>query len=187
MHKAGAWLIAPQTLSAKSTCIPQLSSRSMTVLSKQQVALAYLMRNPPACTGPKPQPYRVICSHLQPPGQPEPLVATVHNAVKNFHTDAMPRGRKPGWRKTARTEDRAILRAFFKVRQTCRSAVEYKDVWCALPDALRAKIYVETVKNRPAEKGYRLEDKLLADDQRKPWRDRRLAFCGAHRDKSGDQ
>ena len=92
----------------------------------------------------------------------------MHNAVKNFHTDAMPRGRKPGWRKTARTEDRAILRAFFRVRQPCGSAVEYKDVWCALPDALRAKICVETVKNRLAEKGYRLEDKLSADDQGKP-------------------
>ena len=35
-----------------------------------------------------------------------------------------------------------------------RSAVEYKDVWCALPDALRAKICVETRKDPLAEKGY---------------------------------
>ena len=187
MHKTGAWLIAPQTLSAKSLRIPQPNSLNMTVLSKQQVALAYLVRNPPACTGLKPQPYRVICSHLQPPGQPEPLVATVHNAVKNFHTDAMPRGRKPGWRKTARTEDRAILRAFFKVRQPCGSECTYSDVWRALDDALRAKICVKTVKNRLMEKGYTLEDKLAADDRGKAWRDRRLAFCDKHREKSEDQ
>ena len=164
-----------------------LSSRNRTVLSKQQQASAYLMRHPPTCTGLKPQPYRVICSHIESPGQPVPSVATVHKAVKNYYTVARPRGRKLGYWKTVAMEDKTISRAFFKVRQTCRSAVECKDVWCALPDALRAKIYVETVKNRPAEKGYRLEDKLLADDQGKPWRDRRLAFCGAHRDKSGDQ
>ena len=33
-----------------------LSSRIMTVLSKQQQALAYLSRHPPTCTGLKPQP-----------------------------------------------------------------------------------------------------------------------------------
>ena len=80
-----------------------LSSRNRTVLSKQQQASAYLMRHPPTCTGLKPQPYRVFCSHTTSPGQPVPSVATVHKAVKNFHTDARPRRRKLGYRKTVPT------------------------------------------------------------------------------------
>ena len=162
-------------------------SGNMTVLSKQQQALAYLMRHPPPCTGLKPQRYRVICSHLKSPGQPEPLLATVHKAVKNFHREARRRGRKLGYRKTLPMEDNAILRAFFRIRQPCGSEVTYHDVWCALPDSLRAKICVETVKNRLAERGYTLKEKLSADDRGKAWRDRRLAFCAAHRDKSSEQ
>ena len=83
-------------------------------------------------------------------------------------------------------EDKTILRAFFKVRQPCGSEVTYKDVWCALPDSLLAKICVKTVKNRLVEKGYALEDKLAADDRWTAWGNRGLASCSAHKDTDED-
>lgn len=156
-------------------------------MSKQQQALAYLMRHPPACTGMKPQPYKVICKHLKTPGKPTPLVTTVHKAVKTFHNEAAVRGRKLGYRKTTPAEDKAILSAFFKVRQPCGSGVTYKDVWCALADSLRTRVSVKTVRNRLAEKGFKLEEKLTADDKGVAWRNRRLAFCNVHRGKSEEQ
>lgn len=159
----------------------------MVVLSKQQQALAYLMRHPPKCTGLTPQPYKLICSHLKSPGKRAPKVGTVHKAVKTFHQEAATRGRKLGYRKTTPAEDKTMLSAFHKVRQPCGSGVTYTDVWRALPDPLRAKVSVKTVQSRLADKGYSLEDKLAADDKGLAWRKRRLAFCDVHRDKSEDQ
>ena len=145
------------------------------------------MRYPPKCTRLAPQPYKVICSHLKPPGKPTPKVGTVHKAVKAFHREAATRGRKLGYRKTTPAEDKAMLSAFFKVRQPCGSGVSYTDVWRALPDRLRAKVTVKTVKSRLADKGYNLEEKLAADDKGLAWRKRRLAFCSTHKGKSEDQ
>ena len=159
----------------------------MTVLTDKQQALAYYMRNPPRCTKMKPQKYRVICAHLVAPGKPKPKVSTVHMAVQNFHKERATRGRKVGYRKTTLVEDSAILKAFHKVRQPCGSLVTFSDVWCALPDSLRNKICVKTVKQRLAEKGFGAHDKLTADDKGIAWRKRRLAFCTEHQHKSEDQ
>ena len=116
-----------------------------------------------------------------------PKRTTVYQAVKNFHREVGTRGRKLGYRKTTPEEDKAILSAFFRARQPCGSEVVYKDVWCALPDHLRARICVKTVKKRLAEQGYHLEDKLAADDRGRDWRKRRVAFCTSHKDKTQEQ
>ena len=149
--------------------------------------MAYLMRHPPKCTALKPQPYKVICAHLKKPGKKAPLVATVHKAVRTFHDEAATRGRKQGYRKTTPAEDKEILRVFHKVRQPCGSGVTFKDVWCALADPLRKKVSVKTVRNRLSEKGFKLEEKLTADDKGMAWRNRRLAFCTVHKGKSEGQ
>ena len=145
------------------------------------------MRHPPACTSLKPQPFKVICQHLKAPGKPRPERTTVYQAVKNFHREVGTRGRKLGYRKTTPEEDKAILSAFFRIRQPCGSEVVYKDVWCGLSDHLRTRICVKTVKNRLAEHGYHLEDKLTVDDRGRGWRKLRVAFCTSHKDKTQEQ
>ena len=124
---------------------------------------------------------------MKAPGKPRPKRTTVYQAVKNFHREVGTRGRKLGYRKTTPEEDKAILSAFFRIRQPCGSEVVYKDVWCGLSDHLRTRICVKTVKNRLAEHGYHLEDKLTADDRGRDWRKRRVAFCTSHKDKTQEQ
>ena len=97
------------------------------------------------------------------------------------------RGRKEGWRKTTPAEDAKIVAVFRKVRVPLGSLVERRDVWKALPVALREKITPRTVGNRLREKGYAMEEKLQGDDHGAQWRKRRFQFCKTHDRKTPSQ
>ena len=159
----------------------------MVVLSERQRALAYFYRHPPAGSGARKQKYNDILNRVAAPGKPKPNLSTVKWAVNNFHDAVGKRGRKLGWRKTTGDEDKAILAAFHRARQPLGSAIDGRDVWNALPDALRRKVSVKTVKNRLAEKGFAMDTKLSADDKGAAWRKKRLAFCKKHQSKTSAQ
>ena len=91
-------------------------------------------------------------------------------AVKRFHCEKKNRGRKTGWRKTTPAEDAKIFSCFQKVRLPLGSLVEARDVWKALPPALRNRITMRTVLNRLREKGYMMQEKLAGDDQGEQWK-----------------
>ena len=107
-------------------------------------ALCYFYRNPPPDSGVKPQPYRQIPGLLK---APHLGVGRIKMAVKRFHNTKKSRGRKTGWRKTTPAEDAKIFSCFQKVRLPLGSLVEARDVWKALPPALRNRITMRTVLN----------------------------------------
>ena len=125
-------------------------------------ALCFFYRNPPPDSGVKPQPYRKIPGLLK---APHLGVGRIKMAVKRFHCEKKSRGRKTGWRKTTPAEDAKIFSCLQKVRLPLGSLVEARDVWKALPPALRNRITMRTVLNRLREKGYMMQEKLAGDDQ----------------------
>ena len=132
-------------------------------------ALCFFYRNPPPDSGVKPQPYSKIPGLLK---APHLGVGRIKMAVKRFHCEKKSRGRKTGWRKTTPAEDAKIFSCFQKVRLPLGSLVEARDVWKALPPALRNRITMRTVLNRLREKGYMMQEKQ--------WRLRRLHFSKGH-------
>ena len=106
--------------------------------------------------------------------------ATVYDAVKNFKLKKATRGRKAGWRKTTAAEDKTLLQTFHKVRKPAGSLLHSRDVWNALPDSLRRKICLRTVRERLRAKGFQMDDKKAGDDKGDAWRKRRLGFCSKH-------
>ena len=147
-------------------------------------ALCFFYRNPPPDSGVKPQPYRKIPGLLK---APHLGVGRIKMAVKRFHCEKKIRGRKTGWRKTTPAEDAKIFSCFQKVRLPLGSLVEARDVWKALPPALRSRITMRTVLNRLREKGYMMQEKLADDDQGEQWRLRRLHFSKGHVGKTAKQ
>ena len=114
-------------------------------------------------------------------------VGRIKMAVKRFHCEKKNRGRKTGRRKTTPAEDAKIFSCFQKVRLPLGSLVEARDVWKALPPALRNRITMRTVLNRLREKGYMMQEKLACDEQGEQWRLRRLHFSKGHVGKTAKQ
>ena len=144
-------------------------------------ALCYYFRKPPSGSGAKPIPYRKILGLIQKAvGGTRPKPSAVFKAVKNFKVAKAKRGRKMGWRKTTAREDGQIFRAFLKVRKPHGCLVESRDVSNELPDGLRGKVCLRTIRERLRERGFQMGDKKTADDQGDAWRKRRIAFCEGH-------
>ena len=146
-------------------------------MDEKTKALCYFYRNPPKGSGVKPSTFKTIGKLAVPAGKMPLEEDKVRWAVKNFHGEKSPRGRKKGWRKTTAAEDNIISQTFARVRQPLGSLVESRDVWSALPPDLRRKTCLRTVRNRLREKGYAMDEKRVGDDQGEEWRKRLLAFC----------
>ena len=153
-------------------------------MSASMQALCYFYRNPPPGSGVKPQPYKAIPKLIKAPSME---VGRVKMAVRRFHLKRQTRGRKVGWRKTTPAEDATIFSCFKRVRQPLGSLVEARDVWRALPVALRSKVTMRTVLNRLRDKGFSMHDKLAGDDLGEKWRLRRLAFSKTHAGRTARQ
>ena len=77
-----------------------------------------------------------------------------------------------------------MLKTFHKKRPPGHG-IDSRIVHDGLPAKLRRKIGRRTVRRRLAEKGYKPEQKVEKNDPNKTLRDRRLAFCRAHRHRTG--
>jgi len=84
-----------------------LMSSQMDALTR---ALCYWYRHPPANSGVEPAPYETIA------GEVGFSVGAVYKAVQSFNAPKQKRGRKKGWRKTTKSEDKVIMSTFHKVR-----------------------------------------------------------------------
>ena len=82
-----------------------------------------------------------------------PSIGAIKEAVYTFHEEKQKVGRKKGWRKTTKSEDKVILKVFHKVRPPGHG-VSARKVCEFLPRKLKAKIGKRTVIRRLAEKGY---------------------------------
>lgn len=158
-----------------STLPPSLCLRMGPHMDERTRALCYFYRHPPPAAGVKAMTYARIASVV--PAKPRLNKDQVRWAVKHFHLKPKQRGRPLGFRKTTAFEDKTILATFFKVRQPLGSSVESRDVWNALPQALRKKVSLRTVRNRLREKGYAMDEKLTGDDKGLAWRQTRVRFC----------
>ena len=98
---------------------------------------ATLFRNPPDCWDVEPMPYKDIRDFID---RPDLVIKTIASVVHRFGNERTQRGRKEGWRKTTRSEDAQILKAFCKVRKPLGSLTESTDVWKALKPELRGKV-----------------------------------------------
>ena len=150
-------------------------------MSPRAAALVYVLRHPPKDWGCKRVRMKQIPDEVEKAGFPRPTRWQVKWQAANFGNQPSRRGRKPGWRKTTAAEDKKVLATFHKVRQPLGSAVDARDVFNALPDALRQKISVRTVRERLRDKGFAMSEKKAVDDKGDAWRKVRLHWCEARR------
>lgn len=88
-----------------------------------------------------------------------PGISAISEAASTFTTEKKKVGRKVGWRKTSRAEDKAIMKTFHRVRPPGHGVTARK-VHKGLPRKIRMKICKRTVITRLAEKGYTPKKKL---------------------------
>ena len=150
-------------------------------------ALCYFYKHPPPGSDVKPLKYAEIAAIVRKPGQQRLKQTTIRRAVATFNSRRGIRGRKTGWRKTCPAEDKVIMKSFLKVRQPLGARVDARDVYNDLPDALRIKVCLRTVRERLKDKGFIMQDKLTKDDMGEAWRMKRMEFCRKHLSKSPSQ
>ena len=150
-------------------------------MAPHAAALVFLLRNPPKVWKVRKLQFKKIPSAIAQAGFRRPTPWQVKWQAKNFGTKTGIRGRKNGWRKTTPTEDKRILATFHKVRKPIGSGVVARDVFNGLPDALRQKICVRTVRERMRDKGFQMGEKKAVDDKGDAWRKTRLHWCKLRR------
>ena len=114
-------------------------------------ALCFALRHPPK--GQKKMKFDDIQKLVRKTDGKKPSLGAIAEAAKTFNQEKMPVGRRVGWRKTTKVEDKAILTAFHKVRPPGHGATSRK-IHRALPTKIKRKICKRTVITRLAEKGY---------------------------------
>ena len=143
-------------------------------------ALCYFYKHPPPGSGVQPLSDAKITELVWKKDGSRPSAEGVRKAHLNHKRPASERvetrGRKKGWRKTTKTEDKAILAAFHKVRPPGHG-VESREVADSLDPRLKAKICRRTIRNRLAEKGYVPTEKIEKGDPGLATRKARVAWC----------
>ena len=86
-----------------------------------------------------------------------------HGTIKNFYEEKAKRGRKVGWRKTTKAEDKVLMDKFHQLRPP-GCGIDSRELHDALPSVLKKKIVRRTVRRRLAAKGYTPQEKLQKDD-----------------------
>ena len=156
-------------------------------------ALCYFYRNPPVDSGVKRISYAKIAKMVVMPGRGEngedvhPSPQAVCQAVQQWGKERATRGRKKGWRKTSRAEDKSILHTFKEVRKPLGKKVKANMVRSKLPVPLRKKVSVRTVRRRLAEAGVKPKKKKRNSNRGPAWMKRRKLWCEAHQHRSPGQ
>ena len=137
-------------------------------------ALCYFYRNPP--NGSKPLTYDKIAQKVKDKDGNPVTEGAVRYAVKFFNEKKAKRGRKAGWRKTAKSEDKVILKTFLKKRPPGHG-VDSRMIHQALPKKLSMKVCRRTIIRRLAEKDYTAQKKVNKTDPGPTLAKRRVAFA----------
>ena len=114
-----------------------------------------------------------------------PQPSAISEAAATFKEEKRKRGRKQGWRKTTKSEDKQILTTFKKLRPP-GYGVDSRDIHKALPKKLRKKVGRDTIISRLAEKGYTAQKKINKSDNGVKWRQRRLKFAKKYKEWTPD-
>ena len=99
--------------------------------------------------------------------------------------EKMIRGRKEGWKKTTKEEDRTVMQTFKKLRPDGHG-VDSRVIHKALPKKLKKKVSRRLVIRRLAAKGYRPERKISKSDPGIQLAKRRVKFCKLRQDWTPD-
>ena len=105
-----------------------------------------------------------------------PSPGAVSKAAIDFMLEKMIRGRKEGWKKTTKEEDRTVMQTFKKLRPDGHG-VDSRVIHKALPKKLKKKISRRLVIRRLAAKGYRPERKISKSDPGIQLAKRRVKFA----------
>ena len=120
-------------------------------MNAENRALCVFYRNPP--NGSKRLTYAKIAEIVQNEDGEHPTEEAVRRCVVNFHEPKAKRGRKAGYRKTSKAEDKVILQAFRKLRPPGHG-VDSRKIHATLPKKLRGKVSRRTMIRRLAEQRY---------------------------------
>lgn len=153
-------------------------------MDEKNRALCFFYRNPPK--GHKKLAFVKIVRLVKNKAGDEPSEGAVRECVKNFHNDKATRGRKVGWRKTTKAEDKVVIKSFHKLRPPGHG-VDSRKVHTALPKKLRKKIGRRTVIRRLAEKRYTPKKKVQKSDPGPALAKRRVVFAEKFLSKSKEQ
>ena len=85
-------------------------------MDAENKALCYFYRHPPPSSNVPPSSYAKIADMVVKKDGEQPSVGGVFNAVKEFRKAKKVRGRRIGWRKTTKHEDKVIKATFHKLR-----------------------------------------------------------------------
>ncbi len=138
-------------------------------------ARCWAFRNPPR--GFKKMKYSdIIKVVVKKDGKTHPKISAVEEAAKNFLKVKGTRGRKEGWRKTSKQEDRTMMAIFKKMRPD-GCYVDSRIVHKALPKKIKKKILRRTVIRRLADKGFTPTVKVQKSDPGPALMKKREGWC----------
>ena len=137
-------------------------------------ALCFFYRNPP--NGSKPLAYSKIAEKVKGKDGNPVTEGAVRYVVKTFNDKMAKRGRKEGWRKTTKADDKVIHTTFLKKRPPGHG-VDSRMIHQALPKKLSKKISRRTIIRRLAEKDYTAQKKVNKTDPGPALAKRRVAFA----------
>ena len=149
-------------------------------------ALCYALRNPP--TGVKKVSIAKIIKDklvVKTDGS-VPTPGGISLAASTFLEEKGTRGRKTGWRKTTKEEDKKLLKTFHFHRPPGHG-IDSRVVHANLPAKIRKKIGRKTVIRRLAAKGFKPKRKIDKNDYGPQWRKKRWDFVRANKDKTAAQ
>ena len=121
-------------------------------------AMCYALRH--LGRGHKPMKYVDIRKVVKKTDGKRPSVQAIAQAVASYPVEKKSRGRKTGWRKTSRDEDKIILKTFHQ-KKPPGCGVTSRVIHDAMPRPLRNKICKRTVIRRLAKKDSKIKNVCL--------------------------
>ena len=124
-------------------------------------AICYAHRNPPpGCKKTKLEDIqKIVCNTAG----GEVTLQAISLAAKTFHEEKEQRGRKKGWRKTTKAEDKVLLTTFHKLRPP-GCGVDSGEIHRTLPKKLKNKTVFHTrIKNSKTHISYNLMNQPLQE------------------------
>lgn len=114
-----------------------------------------------------------------------PTEQAISKAALAYHAEKKARGRKEGWRKTTKKEDRTILKTFHKLRPPGHG-IDSRTIHKGLKKKIRKKVSRRTIRNRLAEKGYVPKAKVNNNDPGPKLQKKRLAIAQRFLERTGE-
>ena len=156
-----SWSMPGFTNRVKKKLLKKKRTQVVFQMDMANKALCYAHRNPPP--GNKETKLEDIQNIVRNMDGGEVSLQAISLADKTFHQEKQQRGRKKGWRKTTKAEDKFLLKTFHKLRPP-GCGVDSRKIHTALPKKLKNKIVRRTVIRRLAAKGFTAQEKLEKND-----------------------